>query len=106
MGKYMSLEMVLFAAVVSTAAPAELDARLLGPVGSAMEQHRRERVAQAKRDTEVPRALPGRSESSEEAGPGTRRKAMKPAKPAEQARTPKSKDKPGEGGKKALEGIR
>jgi len=46
----------------------------------------------------VPGALPGRSESSEEAGPKSR--AAKKAKPADGAKDGKRKDKAREGGKK------
>jgi hypothetical protein len=96
----MSVQILLIAAVVSTVAPVEMRATPQGPIEFAVEQHRRERVAQAKRDTGVPGGLPGRSESSEEAKPSARRKAMEPRKPAAQTRDSKNKDKAREGAKK------
>ena len=49
----MSVQILLIAAVVSTVAPVEMRATPRGPIEFAVEQHRRERVAQAKRDTGV-----------------------------------------------------
>jgi hypothetical protein len=96
----MSLQMVLLAAVVSTGGLAELRATPQEPLGLAGEQHRCQRVAQAKSDYKtVPGGLPGRSESSEEAGPRPRA-LKKSTKPADQKIDTKSKDKPREGGKK------
>lgn len=98
------MEMVLIAAVVSTAGPAGLHARSAEPIAFAEGHHRHQRVAQIKDDPTVPGGLPGRSESSEEAKPRARPAKPKPAKPA--ATDTKGKDKPREGGKKTPEGIR
>ena len=79
-GDIMSLQM-LITAVVGTVGLAELHAMPQKVIGFAPDQPRHERVAQGKRDQTVPGALPGRSESSEEAGPRTRglKKSKKPA---------------------------
>jgi hypothetical protein len=70
------------------------------PIGVELEQKGLERVAQAKSDYKtVPGGLPGRSESSEEAGPRPRA-LKKSTKPTDQKIDPKSKDKAREGGKK------
>lgn len=59
----------------------------------------RERVAQYKSDKSVPGALPGRSESSEEADPSTRAVRKKAKKPASKEKEGK-KDVPATGTKK------
>jgi hypothetical protein len=104
MGNSMSLRVVLIA-VVSIATPAGLHATWQEPIGPATEQQRHERIAQDKRDTGIPGGLPGRAESSEESTPRARARATKAAKPAAKTKDSKNKDKPGEGGKKKLEGI-
>jgi hypothetical protein len=100
----MSLEMVLIAAMVSTAGPARLNARPAAPFAFREGPYRHERVAQLKGDTTAPGGLPGRSETSEEAKPRTRAARPKAAKPA--AGDTSSKDKPREDRKKPLDGGR
>jgi hypothetical protein len=98
----MSLQMVLLAAVVSTGGLAELRATPQEPLGLAGEQHRCQRVAQAKSDYKtVPGGLPGRSESSEEANPSKPQRA--PA--SERAATKKSTKGKEKDGKKGIQGI-
>ena len=97
----MSLQMVLLAAVVSTGGLAELRATPQEPLGLAGEQHRCQRVAQAKSDRTVPGGLPGRSESSEEANPSKLQRA--PA--SERAATKKSTKGKEKDGKKGIQGI-
>ena len=99
-GKHMSLHMALIAAVASTAAVSGLHATAQEPSGIARQQRSfiHQRVAEDKKSNSVPGALPGRSESSEEAGPKSR--AAKKAKPADGAKDGKRKDKAREGGKK------
>ena len=99
MGKCMSIQMVLVAAVVSTAGLSELQATPQGPIGLAVEQQPRERVAQVKNEKSVPGALPGRSEHSEEAAPKSRA-AKKSTKPADREKDTRRKDAPGKGEKK------
>ena len=95
----VSIQMVLVAAVVSTGALGELHATPQEPIGLAVEERRGEQVAQAKTDKTVPGALPGRSESSEEARPTSR--ALKKSKnPADGEKDTKSKDTPRKGEKK------
>ena len=93
----MSIQAVLFVAVVSTAAVPELPMHAHDPVGLAFEHDRNMRLAQGKADKSVPGALPGRSESSQE-GPSTRapRKSKKPAAEKET----KDKEAPSKDGKK------
>jgi hypothetical protein len=88
----MSLQM-LIVAVVSAGGLAELHATPQEPIGLAVEDHRGERVAQAKSDTTVPGALPGRSQSSEEAR-RTSRTLKKSKKPAGGERDTKNKEAP------------
>jgi hypothetical protein len=90
-GEPMSVQMVLIAAAVSTAGVFDLPAKPQTPIGSELEQHNRERVAQIKRDETQPGGLPGRSESSEDTRPRSR--AVRKAKPADDAKDTKSKDK-------------
>jgi hypothetical protein len=96
----MSLHMALIAALASTAAVSGLHTTSQEPSGVARQQRSivHERVAEDKKSNSVPGALPGRSESSEEAGPKSR--AAKKAKPADGAKDGKRKDKAREGGKK------
>jgi hypothetical protein len=96
----MSLHMALIAAVASTAAVSGLHTTPQEPSGVARQQRSivHERVAEDKKSNSVPGALPGRSESSEEAGP--RNRSAKKAKPADGTKGSKSKDKSREGGKK------
>jgi hypothetical protein len=68
----MSIQIVLFVALVSTADVPELQMRAHDPIGLAFEHDRRVQVAQGKTDKSVPGALPGRSESSQEDRPSTR----------------------------------
>ena len=95
---YMSIQIVLFVALVSTADVPELQMRAHDPIGLAFEHDRRVQVAQGKTDKSVPGALPGRSESSQEDRPSTRapRKSKKPAAEKET----KDKETPPKGGKK------
>ena len=86
----MSVHMVLIAAVVSAAGLAGSPA-VRPPIGFELEQQNRERVAQIKRDETLPGGLPGRSESSEDTRPRTR--AARKAKPADETKDTKSKDK-------------
>ena len=98
----MSLQMVLVVAVVSTGGLAELRTMPQEPLGLAGEQHRCQRVAQAKSDYKtVPGGLPGRSESSEEAKPSKPQRA--PA--SERAATKKSTKGKEKDGKKGIQGI-
>ena len=96
----MSLHMALIAAVASTAAVSGLHATPQEPSGIARQPRSfiHQRVAEDKKSKSVPGALPGRSESSEEAGPKSR--AAKKAKPADGAKDGTRKDKAREGGKK------
>src|SRR5438270_13620440 len=87
----MSLQVVLIAAVVSTAGLPDLPAKPQRPIGIELEEQNRERVAQIKRDETLPGGLPGRSESSEDTRPRSR--AVRKAKPADDAKDTKSKDK-------------
>jgi hypothetical protein len=96
----MTVQMVLIAAVVSTAGLPDLPAKPKTPIGIELEQQNRKRIAQGKRDTDVPGALPGRSESSGEVGPTGRKAAKRKAKPADLPKDTKSKNTPREGGKK------
>ena len=98
----MSLQMVLVAAVVSTARLADLPAMPEMPIGVELEQKGFERVAQAKSDYKtVPGGLPGRSESSEEAKPSKPQRA--PA--SERAATKKSTKGKEKDGKKGIQVI-
>ena len=65
----MSVQMVLIAAVVSTAGLPNLPAKPQTPIGIELEQQNRERIAQIKRDETMPGGLPGRSDSSEDTRP-------------------------------------
>jgi hypothetical protein len=92
--------MALIAAVASAAAVSGLHATPQEPSGVARQQRSfvHERVAEDKKSKSVPGALPGRSESSEEAGPKSG--AVKKAKPVDGAKDSKRKDQSREGGKK------
>jgi hypothetical protein len=94
----MSVQMVLIAAVVSTAGLPDLPAKPQTPIGIELEQHNREWVAQIKRDETLPGGLPGRSESSEDTRPRSR--AARKAKPTDETKDTKSKDKSRKGEKK------
>ena len=87
----MSVQIVLVAAVLSTAGLPDLAAKPQMPIGIELEQPNRERVAQIKRDETQPGGLPGRSESSEDTRPRSR--AVRKAKPADNTKDTKSKDK-------------
>ena len=96
------MQIVLVAAVLSTAGLPDLAAKPQMPIGIELEQPNRERVAQIKRDETVrggvPGGLPGRSESSEDTRPRSR--AARKAKPADETKDTKSKDKSRKGEKK------
>jgi hypothetical protein len=94
----MSLQVVLIAAVVSTAGLPDLPAKPQRPIGIELEEQNRERVAQIKRDETLPGGLPGRSESSEDTRPRSR--AARKARPADETKDTKSKDKSRKGEKK------
>jgi hypothetical protein len=87
----MSVQTVLIAAVVSTAGLPDLPAKPQTPIGIELEQQNHERSAQIKRDETMPGGLPGRSESSEDTRPRSR--AVRKARPADETKDTKSKDK-------------
>ena len=87
----MSVQIVLVAAVLSTAGLPDLAAKPQMPIGIELEQPNRERIAQIKRDETLPGGLPGRSESSEDTRPRSR--AARKAKPADETKDSKSKGK-------------
>ena len=95
----MTVQLALIVAVVSTVGIADAPAMPRTP-GFGEEQPRRERIAQGKRDTDVPGAVPGRSESSGDVGPASRSAIKKKAKPADPPKDSKTKDMPRERGKK------
>jgi hypothetical protein len=95
----MALQIVFVAAALSTGLLAQSHAAPREPSELAVDNSRRDRVAQKKGDAAVPGGLPGRSESSEEAGPKTRG-AKKSKKPAAKAKDGKTKDAPGKAEKK------
>ena len=94
----MSVQIVLVAAVLSTAGLPDLAAKPQMPIGIELEQPNRERIAQIKRDETLPGGLPGRSESSEDTRPRSR--AAGKARPADEKKNTKSKDKSPKGEKK------
>ena len=94
----MSVQIVLVAAVLSTAGLPDLAAKPQMPIGIELEQPNRERVAQIKRDETRPGGVPGRSESSEDTRPRSR--AARKARPADETKNTKSKDKSRKGEKK------
>ena len=93
----MSVQIVLVAAVLSAAGLPDLAAKPQTSIGIELEQNR-ERVAQIKRDETLPGGLPGRSESSEDTRPRSR--AARKARPADETKDTKSKDKSRKGEKK------
>jgi hypothetical protein len=104
----MSLQVVLIAAVVSTAGLPDLPAKPQRPIGIELEEQNRERVAQIKRDETVPGGLPGglpgRSETSEEAKPSKPQRAPASERAATKRSTKSTKGKEKEG-KKGIQGI-